>query len=145
MIYVLFDANDKVVALAESHEEAQRAPHPAVRFESRWEWKSWECVVSLVAELHPAFDGQIFLPVDKGDSTNHRFDIIKAPRVGDEVSMGFNGDYYPVGKIESISASMKLIIAGGKRFYRRKQTAAWLHGKTFALIPGHYNERNPSF
>lgn len=93
--------------------------------------------------------GRLFIPTDATESTSPRYDVIEAPRVGDEVSKTFNGDYYPCGKIVSISKSLHIITtfeAGFKvlRFYRRKMTGSWIQsGGTWTLVPGVLDERNP--
>lgn len=76
-----------------------------------------------------------------------KWDVVQAPRVGDEVSKGFNGDYYPQGKIKSISKGYKVIILeNGLRFYRKGGAARWVQsGGTWALIRGVHDERNPHF
>jgi hypothetical protein len=60
--------------------------------------------------------------------------------------MGFNGDYYPEGKIAKVSADKRIVtLENGKRFFRRRLTSAWVYDKTWSLIAGTRNERNPSF
>lgn len=141
MIYVLLDASDAVVGTADSYEAAQRATLPAVRFESRNDWETLARVESLAAQLS-TLTGDLYLAYDK-QSTRPRFDLFKAPKVGDEVSMGFNGDYYPCGKIATISKSMKKIVTDkGTVFYRRSMSR-WLNAGTFVMIPGVHEERNP--
>jgi hypothetical protein len=93
-----------------------------------------------------SFAGDLYLPIDNGQTTWPRFDVVKAPKVGDVVSKGFNGDYYPCGEIITVSASMKRIVtSNGLAFYRRRETAAWVNRGTWTLVPGEVNERNPSF
>lgn len=73
-------------------------------------------------------------------------DIVEAPVVGDPVSYAFNGDSYPCGTITKIAVNYRWIeTSEGKRFYRRKQTAAFLMGKTWYMVHGHINQRNPEF
>lgn len=78
------------------------------------------------------------------------FKVFKAPKVGDVVSMGFNGDYYPVGKITRISKTYRKIVTksedGHSRiFWRVGKSATWKFARTFTLIEGVHDERNPSF
>lgn len=88
----------------------------------------------------------LHVAVDKGDHTFPRFDVIAAPKVGDEVSRAFNGDYYPAGKIVKVSESLRRVVTDtGVVFYRQGQTAAWLNNRTWFMSPGHRDERNPSF
>ncbi len=90
--------------------------------------------------------GKTYLAVDSGKGVWPRFDVIEAPEVGEPVSYGFNGDYYPCGHIKSISANFRLIVTtAGQKFYRRRQSANWVHGKIWSLVDGHRSELNPSF
>lgn len=139
MLYALTE-NGSVRML--TSEEAKERNY--IGTESRWDWKSLD-EVALIAEL-ASTDDTLYIGVDKGSSVSPRFDVIEAPKVGDDVSMSFNGDSYPCGKIVSISKSMKLITTSdGKKFYRRKQSGTWLNGGTFALVRGIIDERNPHF
>jgi len=86
-----------------------------------------------------------FLATDSGEYVYPRFDVIELPKVGEYVSMGFNGDYYPVGKIKSISKSLRLIVTtDGRKFYRIRETGKWVCGG-FGLVRGIRDERNPEF
>lgn len=90
--------------------------------------------------------GRLHIATDAGEWVYPRYDVIEPPKVGDEVSYAFNGDYYPCGEIVSISESLKVIkTSSGKRFYRRKLTGAWLNNGTWSLIPGHVSRLNPEF
>lgn len=114
-------------------------------WQSRWDWNTLEAAQE-VADAASCFEGVEYLAVDKGAHTSPRFDVIRAPEVGDAVSYYFNGDSYPCGYIKSVSASYKKIVTTtGKTFYRRKQSSAWLMNRTWSLIPGHIEERNPHF
>lgn len=146
MIFALFNAANEVTGFATGVTEANEATKDnGGRYESRWDWKSLEVVEALAAKL-TAVTGDLYLGQDKGRHTSPRFDIYKAPKIGDEVSMGFNGDYYPCGKIATISKTMKKITTtNGTVFYRRGTGACWLNAKTFAMIPGVHDERNPHF
>jgi hypothetical protein len=87
-----------------------------------------------------------YLAIDNGAYCSPRYDVIELPQVGDDVSYGFNGDSYPCGQIKSISKSLKVITTtGGEKFYRRKQTGTWKMHKTWSLMKGHHNDRNPHF
>lgn len=90
--------------------------------------------------------GREYIAADNGQYTSHRYSVGAVPRVGDPVSKGFNGDYYPVGFVASVSASRKVITTTtGYRFYRHRRTAAWRLHQCWWLIAGHRDERNPSF
>lgn len=91
---------------------------------------------------------RLFLPVDRGSHVHPRYDVIEAPRVGDEVSYGFNGDYYPDGVITKIggTACSRIYTSTGSVYNRRRQSASWIkRGGTWSMVKGHRNERNPSF
>ena len=141
MIYVGLNAKLEVEAVTEKLEETYTRTD--LIWTSRWEWPTKAFVDGLAAQITEYAD-ELFIGIDNGASVRPRFDIVRAPKVGDEVSMGFNGDYYPQGKIKAISASLKVItLENGKRFYRRKETAKWVYERTWALVQGTKNERNP--
>lgn len=78
----------------------------------------------------------------------NKFAVAAMPKVGDEVSMGFNGDYYPEGKIARISPTYKTITTTtGVRFTRTGQMEWKQGGKrgAFSMVRGHRDERNPHF
>jgi hypothetical protein len=98
------------------------------------------------------FTGAEWLPVDQGPEVSPRYDVMACPKVGDEASRGFNGDYYPVGKIVAISpAPLRKVITvdgprGKMRFYRRGQSAGWVQaGGTWGLVAGVRNDWNREF
>lgn len=85
--------------------------------------------------------------------------VVPMPQVGEEASMYFNGDAYPVGRIESISASgAKITTTTGEVFQRSRKVdtdsegrtfkrASWYQqgGGPFGLVQGRRDERNPEF
>lgn len=99
--------------------------------------------------------GKVYLAIDSGPNVSPRYDVFEAPKVGDDVSKAFNGDYYPVGKVVKIGKDYKRIYvsdaspsAGACKapevFVRRKLSGAFVN-KGWSLVPGVRNERNPSF
>lgn len=99
-----------------------------------------------VADAATVFSGRKHIATDSGEWVSPRYDVIEAPAVGDEVSKAFNGDYYPQGTIVKISDSMRVIeTSTGLKFYRRKQSGAWINRGTWSLVPGHHTEWNPHF
>lgn len=90
-------------------------------------------------------DGEIV--ADHGPAVWPRFAIIVRPAVGDPVSYGFNGDYYPDGHITYVGTSLREIrTSTGNTYYRRKKSAAWIKkGGTWGLVRGHIDRRNPEF
>lgn len=104
-----------------------------------------------LAEQITEFTGELHIGYEHGDWTSDMFGVIKAPAVGDECSMGFNGDYYPVGRITRITTGWRVytIDANGKKhtFNRRKNSSSWkeVGSSPFHMVQGHHDERNPSF
>lgn len=87
-----------------------------------------------------------YIATDAGPCVSPRYDVQRRPQVGDEVSYGFNGDYYPCGTIVKISPTLKKITtSSGHTFYRLRQTGSWKMNKTWSLVQGHHDERNPHF
>ena len=111
----------------------------------RHDWKSYE-EAREVAEKVFCAEKELYIGIDNGELIYPRYDIVKAPVIGDEVSYAFNGDYHPDGVIVSVSASLRVVETdSGNRYYRKRLTGKWLLNKTWSLVAGHHNERNPSF
>jgi hypothetical protein len=90
--------------------------------------------------------GHQFIAIDRGDWHWPQYGVIAAPRIGDLVSISFNGDRYPCGRVKSISKTMKVITTTtGRTFYRRRLSAAWINDGTWTLIAGHISTLNESF
>jgi len=114
-------------------------------WQERWNWKDFETVTTIATYL-TAMTGDIYLPVDRTESTSPRYDVMKAPKVGDQVSYGFNGDYYPDGEIVKITKTYQITTSSGNTYRRRKHNAGWLKsGGTWGLVQGHIDEQNPHF
>lgn len=112
---------------------------------SRWDFKTMADAEKAAADA-TALTGDRYIATDAGPSTSPRYDVIAAPKVGDAVSMIFNGDYYPVGTIASISPTLKKITTSdGKDFFRVRKTGAWRNAGTWSLTAGTIDKRNPSF
>lgn len=112
---------------------------------SRWDFECFEQAVLIAIQAETA-TGNTYLPIDNGEGVSPRYDVIEAPKVGDKVSCGFNGDYYPEGEVVKISDSYKVITTStGKKFYRKGLTASWKNSKIWSLVQGHHDERNPHF
>lgn len=111
----------------------------------RWAWKDFATVEKIAAHLTEKL-GYLWLPVDRTESTSPRYDVMVAPRVGDKVSRGFNGDYYPDGEIVKITPTFQIKTSNGHTFRRVKNTSTWImSGGTWGLVSGHIDERNPHF
>lgn len=119
--------------------------HQDRSWQSRWDWKDFAIVERLAMYL-TAMAGKTYLPTDATESTSPRYDIIEAPKVGDKVSRGFNGDYYPEGEIVKITKGWRVTTSTGAKFNRFKNTSGWREvGKGFWMVHGHIDERNPHF
>lgn len=121
--------------------------------ENRNNWKTFDAAKEVAAAL-----GAGWIATDAGPYVSPRYDVIDLPKVGDAVSYTFNGDSYPCGTIKSISPGpgFRRIVAGpdftGKDrvFWRRCHDGeptggAWINEKTWSLISGHHERRNPEF
>lgn len=112
---------------------------------SGWDFECYEQAI-LIAIQAATITGKEYLPIDNGENVSPRYDVIEAPCVGDKVSCGFNGDYYPEGEIVKISKNFKIVTTStGKKFYRKGLTGRWVHSKMWALVAGHHKEQNPHF
>lgn len=137
------DRFNGMVAFDDRNEETRL--NSSYREQDRWEWKSFGTVEDL-AEMATEFHKEKYLPVDRGPHHSPRYDVIKAPKVGDKISYSFNGDTYPDGEIARISDSFRVITSTtGQRYYRWHRTGSWLYDQTWTMVSGHRNERNPSF
>lgn len=163
MIYVHTNPTTGLSRAVSSGSDEGRDPDIYRKAESRWDWKSYERVVEVAAKLNTDAEAvgalteqghvSVYLPVDHGDHTSPRFDIIEAPDLGAYASKSFNGDSYPIGPIVKIGKNYSRIYVARESnpddilvFYRKKQRASWiLSGGTWGLIQGKRNERNPSF
>lgn len=109
------------------------------------DFRTYEEAQSMAAHL-TAMTGNTYLPTDEGSGCSPRYRVIEAPKVGDEVSKGFNGDYYPVGKITKITRTWQITTDQGNKFRRYKETGGWRAvGGTWWMVAGVHNERNPHF
>lgn len=117
----------------------------------RRDFPSFEFAAQLAAGASK-LTGEDWIPVDRGDHTSPRYDVMVCPKVGDDVSKGFNGDYYPIGKVVSVSAApaRRVITVDGPRgklrFYRNKLSSGWTQaGGTWGLIKGVHSDWNREF
>lgn len=90
--------------------------------------------------------GEDWLACDRGRNVSPRYGVVRAPKIGDEVSYAFNGDSYPCGKVVKVSASFRRVETdSGEIFWRRRESASWIYNGTWSLVRGHVNKRNPEF
>lgn len=92
------------------------------------------------------YTGKTYLACNDGSY----FEVIEAPQVGDEVSRGFNGDYYYVGKIVRITPNWMVVAEDedGRqtKFNRRKNSASWKPiGGYGSMVGGRVERLNPEF
>jgi hypothetical protein len=149
MLHFKVDANKEVVEITTEFPVGQKQWVSSSADGSGWmtrhDIKSVEHAAEIAESAHKA-TGKTYLPIDSGNGVWPRFDVIEAPAVGEAVSYGFNGDYYPCGHIKSISANFRLITTtAGQKFYRRRQSSNWVHSGIWSLVNGHRSELNPSF
>lgn len=112
---------------------------------SRHDFTSYEEVLEL-AEQISKLTGEVWLGTDATESTYPRYDVQRAPKIGDKVSKTFNGDSYPEGEIVKITPTWRITTSTGKKFSRRKNTGSWKPiGGYGSMISGHHNDRNPHF
>lgn len=71
-----------------------------------------------------------------------KWTVFTLPKVGDVVSRGFNGDYYPSGKIARISKTMKKITTDTGVVFWRKGDMNWSDG-CFWMVEGNIERQNP--
>lgn len=140
MLHVHVDTNTQNVRIA-SFDEAKSGVEG---IQSCRNWTSKTQVDEIAAKLTKS-EGTLFIGIDRGEWVSPRFDVMRAPAVGDAVSKSFNGDTYPVGHVVSISKTMKRITTStGDVFHRRRESGSWSDG-TFSMVQGHISELNPSF
>jgi hypothetical protein len=143
MFYVLID-NGRAVSTTTEFPRMNDGSYDR-RYEHRHDWKTMDRAREVASQLTES-TGTLHLATDSGPNVSPRYDVILAPKVGDEVSKGFNGDYYPEGEIVRISASYRRIVTSTDAvFYRRGESGSWIQDGTWTLVAGVRNERNPSF
>ena len=141
MLYFGFDGEGQLVKVTS---EPKRIFPGYVDFECRCDFKDLDRAEQ-VAKLATDLTGETYLATDSGPHPYPRYDVIRAPHVGDKISYGFNGDYYPDGVIESISKTLVVTSSNGSKYRRKKQTGSWQQpGGTWSLVQGHHNEKKPT-
>ena len=139
MYFFKTDSNGNLTNIGESYPKDERA-----------EWNTRHDIRDLdhanaLAKQATEVTGDTFVGVDNGPNVWPRFDLTKAPKVGDLVSYAFNGDYYPDGEVVKVSDSLRRVqTSTGNVYFRTKQTGSW-RNSCWSLVPGHINERNPHF
>lgn len=108
-------------------------------WQDRNDWTS-RAEVDRIARYLTAMTGDLYVGTERGTS----FDIVRAPKVGDEVSYSFNGDTYPDGVVVKVTKTLQVKTSTGKTYRRHGQTGSWTNN-AWSLIPGHIYEQNPHF
>lgn len=121
---------------------------PADFSDRRWlnrnDLKSFEQAEEIAAAASRNDSGRVFVATDTPSSLP-RFDVVEVPKVGDPVSKGFNGDYYPCGTVAKVSPDYRIVTTSdGQRFFRRRKTGVWLCSMWY-LVEGHISQWNPEF
>jgi hypothetical protein len=148
---------DRAIAFAPDHDKHETSIDAEVRIRlAHGLTQNW-CRVINRNDL-PAFRdaqtlavllGNEFLATDAGAHVSPRYDVQRTPKLGEPVSYSFNGDTYPCGHITKISAFPHRRIEAtdetGKVcvFWRLKETGCWKYNRTWSLVGGHREERNP--
>jgi hypothetical protein len=157
MLYFKIDDNDSVIAIADDMPAELKTTNGYKLWSRQMDgtrhagWLNRNDMPDLnyaqmIAAGASTFTGERYIAIDSGPDVAPRFNVIRAPAVGDDVSMAFNGDYYPVGQITKISQSLKQVTtSSGRKFYRRGTGGAWIYKGCFALIPGTIERLNPEF
>jgi hypothetical protein len=83
--------------------------------------------------------------VDRGENCSPRYALQIIPYVGIPVSYGFNGDYYPCGPIVKVSRTRHKLTTKDGTVFIRQGNGRYKHEKTWSLVYGTYDERNPCF
>ena len=144
-MFMIFVDNDQVTKIFNSEISTIPTDTETGKWESRHDWKSFERVEQVANEVSN-LTGERWLPIDRGENTWPRYDVIIAPKVGDKVSYGFNGDSYPDGEIVAVTKTFRVTTSGGHKYNRVKNSGSWrMTGGTWWMIPGHRSKYNPHF
>ena len=160
MRYVLFSKGQVVYATNESPFTGtlvlavlKRSDGSIIEYdEAKNDFKSFAEVENVASVLNNIMnDGLVYLAFDNGSGTSRRYGVMIPPKVGDDVSYCFNGDYYPCGKVIRITKGWRIYTSDdtklqGSMFNRKGQTSNWvMKGGTWSLVKGIVNRSNPSF
>lgn len=133
MVNIMRDRNGKICGVISQSIEGSTA---------RGDWHDYSAEqMDALAEEVSEYMGRPFVAVERDGYPKN--DIVPVPRVGDPISYGFNGDYYPCGRISRVSPTGKVITSTqGHKFYRRGKTSKWRYNKFWSLVRGHISEWN---
>lgn len=145
MLFFKLDSNGKVSQVSTQIPEGERTNPKS--WIARHEMKQFDDAHRIAKEATEV-TGELYVGIDNGPSVWPRYDVMKAPKVGEAVSYGFNGDYYPDGEIVHVTAGTlrQIKTSTGATYYRRKQSGGWTKkGGTWSLVMGTHNDKNPEF
>ena len=137
--------NDTVASISGNLTDEQ---HCDPSWISRHDIRSFEHAEQIASQANAMVGaGTILIPVDRGEGCWPRYDVVQAPKVGEKISLGINGDYYPDGEIVKISGKDHRIVttSTGRKYYRRRQSSVWIADKVYAMVHGHISRLNPEF
>jgi hypothetical protein len=115
---------------------------------SRHDITSFEHATQIATQANAMLGaGTVLIPIDSGEGCWPRYDVVQAPKVGEEISRALNGDYYPDGEIVKISGKDHRIVttSTGRKYYRRHQSSVWIADKHYSMVRGHISRLNPEF
>lgn len=143
MLYVRTEGGTAVEATTK-YPEDRVGGHWPKNWQTRNDWPTLNHAEVVASELN-AHAGELrYLATDAGPGQWPRYDVIEAPRAGDEISYAYNGDYYPDGEIVKVSDSLRVVYSStGSKYWRRRATGTWLKDGMWCLVKGHRSERNP--
>jgi hypothetical protein len=150
-MYVLLNKGLPVKILTESPYNGtwETNQYPGIVYDEiqdRWDWSDmpFETVQMLALRL-TSMTGTSYIAT-RSMSSHPCHDIVAIPKVGDQVSYGFNGDYYPDGTIVKISKKLMITTSTGNTYRRVRDSGSWTQpGGTWGLVKGHISEKNPHF
>lgn len=88
--------------------------------------------------------GELYIMTHVPSYVCKKWQVTRAPHVGDFVSYSFNGDSYPDSEIVKVSKSLKVVTTkSGKKYYRFRDSSSWRNNGTWWLVQGFHEERNP--
>lgn len=136
--------NGRVVEKLAEFPKGDAAGWAAGRYENRNDWRTLDRAQEVATQLTEV-TGELHVATETPNQYP-RFDVVRAPAVGDKVSYAFNGDYYPDGEIVKVSDSLRVVTtSSGKRYFRQGATARWVNGGMWGLVQGHVSRLNPEF
>lgn len=143
-----FCRNAAGIVLTEQYDVAQVFRSQGYKVLNRNDIATFDQAGEIARVLNEQVGGERYTATDAGPNCSPRYDVIDLPRVGDEVSYGFNGDYYPDGVITKVGTGpLRVVVTStGSRYYRQHTSGSWRkQGGTWSLVKGHISERNQSF